>query len=71
MWAYLPRFDLMVETYGTLNADKSNAILNLPCIIWTSSCCGYHHADDKKAGWWDSCIGPWQSIDTNHFLLFL
>ena len=65
----LPRFDLMVETYGTLNADKSNAILICHALSGHHHAAGYHHADDKKAGWWDSCIGPGKAIDTNHFFI--
>ena len=62
----LPRFDLMVETYGQLNDDASNAILICHALS------GHHHAagyypGESKAGWWDSCIGPNKAIDTNQF----
>jgi len=64
----LPRFDIMIETYGTLNADASNAILICHALS------GYHHAagyypNESKAGWWDSCIGPNKAIDTNEFFV--
>lgn len=65
----LPRFELMVETYGTLNADKSNAILICHALSGHHHAAGYHHEDDKKAGWWDSCIGPGKAIDTNKFFV--
>lgn len=63
----LPSFDLMVETYGTLNSDKSNAILICHALSGNHHAAGKHSADDKKAGWWDNMIGPNKAIDTNRF----
>ncbi len=63
----LPSFDLMVETYGTLNSDKSNAILICHALSGSHHAAGFHSADDKKAGWWDNMIGPNKTIDTNRF----
>ena len=63
----LPSFDLMVETYGTLNSDKSNAILICHALSGNHHAAGFHSADDKKAGWWDNMIGPNKAIDTNQF----
>ena len=63
----LPSFDLMVETYGTLNSDKSNAILICHALSGSHHAAGLHSADDKKAGWWDNMIGPNKAIDTNRF----
>ena len=65
----LPAFDLMVETYGTLNRDKSNAILICHALSGSHHAAGYHSADDKKPGWWDNMIGPDKAIDTNHFFV--
>jgi len=65
----LPRFEIMVETYGTLNADKSNAILICHALSGHHHAAGYHHDDDKKAGWWDACIGPGKAIDTSKFFV--
>ncbi|MFB2538598.1 MULTISPECIES: homoserine O-acetyltransferase [unclassified Acinetobacter] len=65
----LPRFDLMVETYGTLNADRSNAILICHALSGHHHAAGYHSEDDSKAGWWDNFIGPNKAIDTNHFFV--
>lgn len=63
----LPSFDLMVETYGTLNQDKSNAILICHALSGSHHAAGYYSHDDKKAGWWDNMIGPNKAIDTNQF----
>lgn len=63
----LPSFDLIVETYGSLNADKSNAILICHALSGSHHAAGMHHTDDKKAGWWDNMIGPNKAIDTNKF----
>jgi homoserine O-acetyltransferase/O-succinyltransferase len=63
----LPRFDLMVETYGTLNAARSNAILVCHALSGDHHAAGYHGADDRKPGWWETCIGPGKPIDTSRF----
>ncbi|MEK7740629.1 MAG: homoserine O-acetyltransferase, partial [Pseudomonadota bacterium] len=59
----LPRYEIMVETYGELNADKSNGILICHALSGHHHAAGYHHEDDKKTGWWDACIGPGKAID--------
>ncbi len=63
----LPAYDLMVETYGELNADRSNAVLICHALSGDHHAAGYHSADDRKPGWWDACIGPGKAIDTNLF----
>ncbi len=65
----LPEFDLMIETYGTLNADKSNAVLICHALSGSHHAAGYHSETDKKAGWWDVFIGPNKAIDTNRFFV--
>lgn len=65
----LPSYDLVYETYGKLNADKSNAVLICHALSGDHHAAGYHHMDDKKPGWWDTAIGPGKAIDTNFFFV--
>lgn len=65
----LPRFELMVETYGRLNAAASNAILVCHALSGDHHAAGYHVAEDRKPGWWDNCIGPGKPIDTRRFFV--
>ncbi len=55
------------EAAGTLNADKSNAILITHFFSGTSHAFGKYAAADKTAGYWDSIIGPGKAIDTNKY----
>lgn len=63
----LPRYDLIYETYGTLNAAKDNAILVCHALS------GDHHVSgvdaEGKPGWWSGYIGPGKAIDTNKFFV--
>ncbi len=63
----LPQHELMVETYGTLNADRSNAVLICHALSGDHHAAGYESGDARKPGWWDNCIGPGKPIDTNRF----
>ncbi|WCN11125.1 homoserine O-succinyltransferase MetX [Marinomonas mediterranea] len=68
----LSSYQLVYETYGTLNQDASNAILICHALSGDHHAAGYHSKDDKKPGWWDSAIGPGKAIDTNkHFVISL
>ncbi len=64
----LTEFDLVYETYGTLNADRSNGILICHALSGNHHAAGYH-IDDNRPGWWDTYIGPGKVIDTNHFFI--
>lgn len=63
----LPSYELIYETYGELNTDKSNAILVCHALS------GDHHVagvdKDGKPGWWDGYIGPGKPVDTNKFFV--
>lgn len=65
----LPQFDLVYETYGTLNADKSNAVLICHALSGTHHVAGKYSADDKYPGWWDNLVGPNKPLDTNKFFV--
>jgi len=65
----LPSHELVYETYGTLNAQKNNAVLVCHALSGDHHAAGIHNHDDKKPGWWDSCIGPGKAIDTNRFFV--
>ncbi|MFJ7006332.1 homoserine O-acetyltransferase [Pseudomonas putida] len=65
----LASYELVYETYGTLNAGASNAVLICHALSGHHHAAGYHAATDRKPGWWDSCIGPGKPIDTNRFFV--
>jgi len=67
--AVLPRYELMYETYGTLNADKSNAILICHALSGYHHVAGYYVDDTKNTGWWDNMVGPGKPIDTLKFFV--
>lgn len=65
----LDEYDLVYETYGQLNAAKSNAVLICHALSGHHHAAGYHSMDDKRPGWWDAYIGPGKPIDTNKFFV--
>ncbi|WP_422418012.1 homoserine O-succinyltransferase MetX [Pseudomonas sp. GZD-222] len=65
----LATYELVYETYGTLNSAASNAVLICHALSGHHHAAGYHSPDDRKPGWWDSCIGPGKPIDTNRFFV--
>ena len=65
----LSQFNLIYETYGELNADKSNAVLICHALSGHHHVAGKHHEDDKNPGWWDNLIGPGKPLDTNKFFV--
>lgn len=65
----LESHELIYETYGELNANKSNAILICHALSGNHHAAGYHSKDEKSAGWWNELIGPNKAIDTNKFFV--
>lgn len=64
----IAKYDLVIETYGELNADASNAILICHALSGHHHAAGFHEGD-RKPGWWDSAIGPGKAIDTRRFFV--
>jgi homoserine O-acetyltransferase len=62
-------YSLSYETYGTLNADKSNAVLVCHALNASHHVAGVYAGQDKSEGWWDNMIGPGKSVDTNKFFV--
>ena len=62
--ATLPHVDVAYETYGTLNADRSNAVYICHALTGDAHAAGLHEGDTRP-GWWDSMIGPGKPIDTD------
>jgi homoserine O-acetyltransferase len=72
--AVLRDYTLVYETYGELNADKSNAVLVCHALNASHHVAGYHadakgHDDRKTEGWWDNLIGPGKPLDTQRFFV--
>jgi homoserine O-acetyltransferase len=67
--AVLPCYELVYETYGTLNRDKSNAILVCHALSGHHHVAGYYADDPNNVGWWDTMIGPGKPVDTNKFFV--
>ena len=67
--ALLPAYDLAYETYGTLNADKSNAVLVCHALNASHHVAGVYAGQNKSEGWWDNMIGPGKPVDTERFFV--
>ncbi len=62
-------YDLAYETYGTLNADRSNAVLVCHALNASHHVAGVYAGQDHSEGWWDTLIGPGKPVDTNRFFV--
>jgi homoserine O-acetyltransferase len=67
--ASVARYELMYETYGTLNATKSNAVLVPHALNASHHVAGYYADDPRNVGWWDNMIGPGKPLDTDRFFV--
>ena len=67
--ATIGSYDLVFETYGTLNAAKSNAVLVCHALNAAHHVAGYYADDPENVGWWDNMIGPGKPLDTNRFFV--
>jgi len=67
--ASLSSYDLMVETYGTLNAARSNAVLVCHALNASHHVAGVYADEPKNVGWWDNMVGPGKPLDTNRFFV--
>ncbi|MCD8283453.1 MAG: homoserine O-acetyltransferase [Opitutae bacterium] len=65
----IPRLTLRYETYGTLNDDKSNAILICHALTGDHHVAGRHRPEDKRPGWWDHFIGAGKAVDTRKYFV--
>ncbi len=64
----LEHVELVYETYGTLNANRSNAVLICHALSGNHHCAGLYEGD-RKPGWWNHYIGPKKAIDTDKFFV--
>ena len=62
-------YQLVYETYGQLNADKSNAVLVCHALNASHHVAGVYPNEEKSEGWWDNMIGPGKSVDTDKFFV--
>ena len=67
--AVLSDYTLVYETYGTLNADHSNAVLVCHALNASHHVAGTYEGQPKSAGWWDNMVGPGKALDTDKFFV--
>ena len=65
----LADYELVYETYGTLNAQRSNAVLICHALNASHHVAGVSPTNPKDIGWWDNMIGPGKAVDTNQFFV--
>jgi len=67
--AELPSYDIAYETYGTLNAARSNAVLVCHALNASHHVAGYYESERGNVGWWDNLVGPGKPLDTRRFFV--
>ena len=65
----LPEYELVYETYGTLNAERSNAVLICHALSGSHHVAGHYADQPDNIGWWDNLIGPGKPLDTRKFFV--
>jgi homoserine O-acetyltransferase len=65
----LDAYELAYETYGTLNEDRSNAVLVCHALNASHHVAGYYADDPANVGWWDNMIGPGKPLDSDRFFV--
>ncbi|MEJ6563945.1 MAG: homoserine O-succinyltransferase MetX [Burkholderiales bacterium] len=65
----LSSYQLTFETYGSLNEEKTNAVLVCHALNASHHVAGTYNGDEKTRGWWDNLIGPGKPLDTNRFFV--
>lgn len=65
----LDGLEMVFETYGKLNTEKTNAILVCHALSGNHHAAGYYENSDERKGWWDSLIGPGKAIDTDKYFV--
>ena len=67
--ASIDQYNLVVETYGQLNANASNAVLICHALNASHHVAGIDLDNSNELGWWDNMVGPGKPVDTNHFFV--
>ena len=67
--ASIADYSLTYETYGTLNAARSNAVLVCHALNASHHVAGVYADQPKNVGWWDNMVGPGKAVDTNRFFV--
>jgi homoserine O-acetyltransferase len=67
--AELPSYDIAYETYGELNAARSNAVLVCHALNASHHVAGFYANEPNNIGWWDNLVGPGKPLDTRRFFV--
>ena len=67
--AALRDYTLVYETYGTLNEERSNAVLVCHALNASHHVAGSYAGQPRSEGWWDNLVGPGKPLDTNRFFV--
>ena len=67
--AVIDEYELAFETYGSLNSERSNAVLICHALNASHHVAGWYADDPANVGWWDNMIGPGKPVDTDRFFV--